>query len=218
MPLTASGVALDRGLDGLLAEPRRRDGTDDSVAVAQRHQVVGNAARHHQAVLDRLVAVAIAERDLVAAHGRHEDDAVRHRGAVGHAVGAIRAKHARRVPLVFAHRPGVIEQRAEAPDADRQIRSQQVFAVVVEEHAPDRRLQKGRAARVARRVPGVRVILVEPHHRRGQRRHHRVDVASDGRLRRARRRMPPCPRASRRTRRPSPSRRWECRSPGHVRP
>ena len=44
-----------------------------SVAIAQRHQVVRNAARHHQAVLDGLVAVAIAERDLVTAHGRHED-------------------------------------------------------------------------------------------------------------------------------------------------
>ena len=165
-----------------LRKARRRDRADDSVTVAQRHQVVRDAARHDQAVLDRLVAVAIAQRDLVATHRRHEDDAVRHRRAVGHAVGAIGAKYTRRISLVFAHRPRMIEQRAETPDADRQVGSQQVFAVVVEEHPPDRRFQKRRAARVAGRVPGVRVILSEPHHRRSQRRHHRIDVAADGRL------------------------------------
>ena len=60
-------------------------------------------------------------------------DAVRHRRAVGDAIGAVRAEHARRVLLVLADRSGVIEQRAEAADADREVGAQQVLAEVVEE-------------------------------------------------------------------------------------
>ena len=71
----------------------------------------------------------------------------------------MRAEHARRVPLVLAHRAGVIEQRAQAADADRQVRAQHVLAEVVEEDAADRRLEERRAALVARRVPGVLVVL-----------------------------------------------------------
>ena len=152
-------IGLDRGLDGLLAEPRRRNGADDSVAVAQRHEIGRNAARHDQAVLDRLVTVAVAQRDLVAAHGRHEDHAVRHRRAVGDAVRAVRAEDARRIFLVLADRARMIEQRAEAADADRKVGAQQVFAEVVEEDPAHRRLEKSRAALVAGRVPRILVVL-----------------------------------------------------------
>ena len=173
-------IGLDRRLERLLLQPLRRNRADDAVAIAQRNQVVRNAARHHQAVLDRLVAVAIAERDLPATHGRHEDHAIRHRRAVGDAVGAMRAEHARRVPLVFAHRPRMIEQRTECADADRQVRTQQVLAVEVEEDAAHRRLEEGGTAGVARRMPRVLVLLREPEQRRGQRRHDRGEVAADG--------------------------------------
>ena len=201
-----------------LRESRRRDGTDDSVAVAQRNEIARNSPRHDEAVLDRLVAIAIAQRDLIATHCRHEDDAVRHGGAVGHAVGAVRTKYTRRISLVFSHRPRVIEQRPQTADADRDIGPQEVFAVVVEKDSPHWRFEKGRATRVAGCMPGVCVLLRELHDRRGQRRHHRIDIATDGRQRRARRRTQPCPRASRRTHRPSPSRRWGWRLPGHARP
>lgn len=81
------------------------------------------------------------------------------------------------------HEPGTQHcGSAASADADRQVGAQQVFSVVIEEHPPDRRLEKRRAARVARRVPRVRMILVEPRHRRGQRRHHRVDVTTNGSL------------------------------------
>ena len=71
----------------------------------------------------------------------------------------MRAEHARRVLLVLADRARVVEQRAQAPDADRQVRAQQVLAEVVEEDPADRRLEERGAARVARRVPRVLVFL-----------------------------------------------------------
>ena len=129
-------IGLDRGLEGVLAQTVGRYGADDPVAVAQRHEILRDRPGHHQAVLDRLVAVAVAQRDLVARHGRHEDHAVRHRRAVRDAVAAMRAEHARRVLLVLAHGTGVVEERAEAADADREIGAQQVLAEIVEEDAP----------------------------------------------------------------------------------
>ena len=172
-------VGLDAGLDGLLRQALGRNRADDSVAIAQWHQVVRDGAGHHQAVLDGLVAVAVAERDLVARHRRHEDHAVRHRGAVGHRVAAVRAEHARAVALVFAHGARVIQQRTQTTHADRQVRAQHVLAEVVEEDAAHRRLEKRRAALVAGRVPGVFEVERELHERRGQRRHHDVEVTAD---------------------------------------
>ena len=57
MPSGHEGVRLDRSLDRVLLEPRGRNGADDPVAVAQRHEVGRDAAGQHQAVLDRLVAL-----------------------------------------------------------------------------------------------------------------------------------------------------------------
>jgi hypothetical protein len=103
-------VGLDSGLERGRLEPLRGDGADDSVAIAQRNQVARDCARHHQAVFDRLVAVPVAERDLVPGHGGHEDHPVRHRSAVGHRVGAVGAEHLGGILLVLAHETGVVEQ------------------------------------------------------------------------------------------------------------
>ena len=172
-------VVLDAIGDRRLRQPLRRNRADDSVAIAQRHQVLRDAAGHHQAVLDGLVAVAVAQRDLVARHRGHEDHAVRHRGAVGHRVAAMRAEHARAIALVFAHRAGMVEQGAQATHADGQVRAQHVLAVEVEEDASHRRLEERGAALVAGRVPGVFEVQRELHHRRGQRRHHDFEIAAD---------------------------------------
>ena len=131
-------------------------------------------------MLDRLVTVAIAQRDLVTRDRRHEDHAVGHRGTVRDAVSAMRAEHTRRIPFVLAHGARVIEKRTKAPDADRKIRAQQVLAEVIEEHPADRRLEKRGAARVAGRVPGILVFLREFHQCRGQRRQHDLNVTADG--------------------------------------
>ena len=91
------------------------------------------------------------------------------------------AEHPGRVPLVLADRPGVVEQRAQRADADREVGAEQVLAEVVEEDPAHRRLEERGAAGVAGRVPGVLVLLGELHERRRQRRQHRLEVAPDGR-------------------------------------
>ena len=175
-------VRLDRPPDRRGPELVRRDRPDDAVAVAQRHVVVRDRPRHREAVLDRLVAIAVAQRDLAGRHRRHEDDAVRRRRAVGHAVGAVGAEHARGVLLRLADRPGVVEQRPELADRDRQVGAQQPLAKVVVEHSPDRRLEERGASGVPRRVPRILVNAAELAERRGHRRQHLLDVPARRRL------------------------------------
>ena len=58
-------VRLDPGPHGLRPQVFCIDGTDDAVPIAVRHQEDGNRAGHRQTVLDGLVTVAIAERNVV---------------------------------------------------------------------------------------------------------------------------------------------------------
>jgi hypothetical protein len=131
-------VGGQRRVDRLPLQALRRDRADDAVPIAERHEVRRNATGEHEPVLDRLVAVAIAQRDLVPADGGGHDHAVGRGRAVGDAIGAMRAEHARRVSLVLADRPRVIEEGAQGADADRQVGAQQVLAEVVEEDSADR--------------------------------------------------------------------------------
>ena len=174
-------VGANRGLDRRRREPLWRNRTDDAVAIAQRHEVGRDAAGQYQPVLDRLVAVAIAQRDLPFADRRGEDQPVGCGRTVGHAVAAVGAEDARHVLLVFADRAAVIEQRSEFADADREVGPQQVLAEVVEEDAADRRLEERGAAGVPGRVPRILVFLREPHQRRRERRQQDFEVSASGR-------------------------------------
>src|SRR6185503_638366 len=73
----------------------------------------------------------------------------------------------------------MIQQRTQTAHADGKIRAQHVLAEVVEEYAAHGRLEEGRAALVAGRVPGVLEVQREFHERGGQRRHHDVEVAAN---------------------------------------
>ncbi len=212
-PFGHQRVGLDGRRDRRLLDPFRRNRPDDPVAVPERDQVGRDPAGQHQAVLDRLVAVPVAERDLVAAHRRHADHPVRGRGPVGDAVGAMGPEDPGGVALVLAHGTGVVQQRAQGAHADREVAAEQVLPEIVEEDPPHRRLEKRGAAGVTRGVPGVLVFLAESHDGGRQRRQHHLDVALDRRHHPPTRRRRPCPPGSRRTRPPSPSRRSESRSP-----
>ena len=107
------------------------------------------------------MAVAVTQGDLVAGDRVLADDAVGRRVAVDHVIRAMGAEHFRRIALGLADRAGVIEQRAELADGDRQVGAQQVFAEEVIERPPDRRLQEGDPAGVRRGVPGVTVAVVQ---------------------------------------------------------
>ena len=166
-------------------------GPDDAVAIARRHQEHRNAARVHQALLDGLVAIAVAQRDLVVADAGRHDGAIRRGGAVGHRVRAMRAEHARRIALALADRAAVAEHRAERTALDAHVGAKQVLAEEVEERAADRRLQECDAALMAGRCPRVFALAIVARQRRGIGRqqvgkvtlHRRLHAATDERCR-----------------------------------
>src|SRR5262245_24458619 len=59
-------IVLDALLDGLRGQSVLWNRPDQAEAVPGRHQVSRNRSRHDHRMLDRLVAVAVAQRDLVA--------------------------------------------------------------------------------------------------------------------------------------------------------
>ena len=140
-----------------------------------------------ETLLDRLVAIAIAERDLVVADARGHDRAVRRGRAVQHGVRAVRAEHARGVALARADRARVAEHRAERAALDAHVGAKQVLAVEVEERAADRRLQERDAALMARRGPRVLALAVVARERCGKRRQQRPRCNARSRSARARR-------------------------------
>ena len=74
----------------------------------------------------------------------------------------------------------MIQQGAEFTHRDREIRAQKAFAKELEEGTADRRFQKGGAAGMARRVPGIFVETGEVRERREHRRQDAIAVAFDG--------------------------------------
>ena len=75
-------VLRDAFRDGLGLEPGGRDRPDDAVAVARGAQEHGDAPADGEALLDGLVAIAVAQRDLAVAHTGAHDGPVRSRRAV----------------------------------------------------------------------------------------------------------------------------------------
>ncbi|MOA27871.1 hypothetical protein D3C78_1487740 [compost metagenome] len=72
----AQRMAGDSDGDALRVELLGEDRPDDAVAIARRRHVHRQAAAEHQALLDGLVAVAVAQGKLVLADAGHEDGAV----------------------------------------------------------------------------------------------------------------------------------------------
>ena len=163
-----TGLRLDR----LGIHLGRRNRADDAVAVARRNHVDRARAGEHQALLDRLVAVAVADDEVVLLHAGLHDAAVRARGADDTRVAPVRAEHSRGVLLALRHHAGVVEQRAERAALDAHVGAEQVLAHEVEERAPGGQLGEGDAALVARRRPRVlaqlRVQRQRPRVRRQQ--------------------------------------------------
>ena len=93
--------------DMVRLEPFRRNQPDDAVTIAGRRQEHGNAAGDREALLDRLVAIAIAERDFIVADAGGHDGAVGSRGSIQHGIRTTRAEDARRVTLALPDRPAV---------------------------------------------------------------------------------------------------------------
>ena len=170
-------VVRDRFRDRLGFQPRRRDQANDPVVIAGGTEEDGNPAGEDQGLLDRLVAVAVAQGDLgVADAGRH-DRAVRSGRAVEDRIRAVGAEHAGRISFAFADGPGVAEQGAEGSAFNPHVGAEDVLAVVVEEHPPDGRLEERDAALVTRGRRRVFTVAVVTRQRGGKGREQGFKIA-----------------------------------------
>src|SRR5882672_3358757 len=133
-------IGGDAFLDGLGLERLWRNRTNDAVAIARRAQEHRDAARDGEALLDGLVAIAIAERKLVVTDARGHDGAIRCGRAVQHRVRALRAEDARDVALALPYGAAVAEERSERATLDAHVRAKEVLAVEIEERTANRRL------------------------------------------------------------------------------
>ncbi|GAA3085389.1 hypothetical protein GCM10020000_84840 [Streptomyces olivoverticillatus] len=106
------------------------------------------------------MAVAVDQGDLVARDAEVSDHAVGGGIAVQDEIGAFGSEDAGRVAFGVADGPGVLEERAEFLDGNRQVAAQQALAEIVEESAADRGFQEGDASGVgggcARSIRGRR--------------------------------------------------------------
>ncbi len=173
-------VRGDPGRHRVCGDLGRGQRSRQAVAVAGGDHVDRPGARDDQAVQHGLVAVAVHQRDLVAGDAEMADQAVARGVAVQHEVGEVGAEHTGRVALRLADRAGVLEQRAQFLDRDRQVAAQQPLPEVVVEGASRRRLEEGDTAGVGRGVPGVFVGVVEAAQCPEERRQHGFPVGAGG--------------------------------------
>ena len=116
------------------------DGTPDAVAgVVAGGQVARDGARHHDGVVDGLVAVAVEEDDLAGAQQRHQHRLVRRARAVRDEAGRGAAEDLGGEALRVDERRGALGRGevAEALDRDREVRAEGHLAEVVVEAAQE---------------------------------------------------------------------------------
>ncbi|MNO48806.1 hypothetical protein D3C76_391470 [compost metagenome] len=174
-------VVGDGGFHAFGAQGLRQDRADDAVAVAGRHQVGRNRPGQGHRVLGGLVAIAVAQGDLVARDAGHEDDAVGHRRAVGHVIRAVGAEDLGGIAFTLADRATVIEQRTEFAHRDRQVGTQQVLPEELVERTACGALQERCTAGMAGGVPRVFIVAGKLHQRAEHRRQGGLAIAFDGR-------------------------------------
>ena len=124
---------------------REREGVD----------VVGLGPGEHQAVVVRLVAVAVDENDVAGPAQRLVHDLVRGGGAVGDEVAAVAAERARRLVLRHLDVAGGLEQAVEAAGGGRALGEEEVRAVELAHVANPVGLEDRLAARHRQGVEGA---------------------------------------------------------------
>ena len=159
-PLGLAGewIRGDLALDVLPAEFLQRDGPDDAVVVAGRHQKHRDGPGDGDGMEDGLVAVAVDDHDVARRHGGVPDDLVRGRGPVGDEEQMVGVEDACRVALRGRHRACMVEQLAELFHRVADIGAQHVLTEELVEHLSHRALEEGDAARMPGAVPGVGAV------------------------------------------------------------
>ena len=156
----AFGGAIE---ERLLDRPQRDRAVHRVLRQRKCLDVVRLRAREHEAVVVRLVAIAIDDDDVAGLADRLDDDLVRRRRAVGDEIRALRAERARRELLRFLDVAGRLEQAVEAAGRRRRLGEKQVHAVELAHVADPVRAENGFPARERQRVEGayrpLRVVL-----------------------------------------------------------
>jgi hypothetical protein len=96
--------------NGFRRKFRRRDRSDDPVSVACWAQEDRDAPAEHQSLLNRLVAIAVAEREVIVIDHCRDDRAIRARGAIQNRVTPMRAKDPRGVFFRFPDGSFMVQQ------------------------------------------------------------------------------------------------------------
>jgi hypothetical protein len=96
--------------NGFRRKFRGRDRSDDPIAVASWTQENRDAPADHQSLLNRLVAIAVAEREVIVIHHCRDDRAIRARGAIQNRVTPMRAKDPRGVFFRFPDGSFMVQQ------------------------------------------------------------------------------------------------------------
>ena len=158
--------------------------TDDPQAVAGRHEIDRYSPGHDKGVQDRLVAVAVAQNQVVAADGPVPYDLVGGGGAAHDEKRLVRSEDSGGVALAFRYGTSMVQQRSKLADRHRDIGTQGILAEELVELQTHRALAKGDAAAVAGRVPGIAGLKCVVHerleHRRGKTLQVELCCAHDG--------------------------------------
>ena len=141
--------------DGLQHACLRHRAVQAVAFVDRRVQVHRPRARQDDAVVHRLVAVAVHHHHVARRQQRLEDDLVRRRRAAGGAVGLARTEGLRGQALRLRDDAGRVQQRIEPRHRHRQVGAQHLLADEGVEVAHPRTAAVGVAAGVTGRVPRV---------------------------------------------------------------
>ena len=101
------------------------------------------------------MAVAVHQHQVFATDHGVPDDLVRGGSAIDHEEGMVGAEIARGTVLGLGQGAGMVEQRAQLGDRDRQVGTQRVLPEELVERLSHRTLAIGDTAAVARRMPGI---------------------------------------------------------------
>ena len=113
------GVFRNSFLDCFSLQSLRRDRTDNTVEVTQRHHIVRDSAAHGHRLFYGFMAVTVTQCNLIMSYASHKDYSVRGRRTVGNMIGTMSAEYFSGIFFTGTDRSGMIKQRTKLADRDR---------------------------------------------------------------------------------------------------
>src|SRR5471030_94181 len=140
-------------LDRFRHKLRFWNGSDDTKTVAGRNEEYRHTASHYQPLLNRFMAVTVAECELTIANHRRHNGAVRARSPVQYRVTLMRAKDTCGISFGLFNRSAVVEQRPQCTTFDTGIGTEQILTEEIKEFTAYGCFSKSNATLVTRGSP-----------------------------------------------------------------